>query len=99
MRSISIIFFLLRFLETATIGVEQNKPIFTPGVIKAACSDATAKSQLATNWHPAAAAIPQTSAITGWGKFMIVCIKFEHSLNNSLKNFLLFLFFLNSSRS
>jgi len=33
--------------------------MFTPGVIKLAFSDATAKSQLATNWQPAAAAIPQ----------------------------------------
>ena len=55
--------------------------MFTPGVIKLAFSDATAKSQLATNWQPAAAAIPQTSAITGCDKCIIVCIKLEHSLN------------------
>ena len=31
-RSIFIASFLLTFLESATIGVEQNNPIFTPGV-------------------------------------------------------------------
>ena len=53
------------FLDTATIGVEQNKPIFTPGVAKAAVLLAYARSQLATNWQPAAVAVPLTSAITG----------------------------------
>ena len=51
----------------ATIGVVQNRPIFTPGVAKAASSAATARSQVATNWHPAAVAMPCTSAITGCG--------------------------------
>ena len=37
------------FRETATIGVEQKRPIFTPGVINEDCSEATAKSQLATS--------------------------------------------------
>ena len=37
------------FLESATIGVEQNKPIFTPGVANFALVDAIAKSQVATN--------------------------------------------------
>src|ERR1035438_2193590 len=49
----------------ATIGVVQKSPILTPGVANAAWSEATAKSQVATNWHPAAVAMPCTSAITG----------------------------------
>jgi len=47
------------------MGVVQKSPIFTPGVANAAWSEATAKSQVATNWHPAAVAMPCTSAITG----------------------------------
>ena len=47
--NISIVFFRPRDLETATIGVEQNKPIFTPGVIKTASLDAIARSHVATN--------------------------------------------------
>ena len=53
--------------DSATIGVEQNSPILTPGVANRAVSDATARSQLATSWQPAAAATPSTAAITGWG--------------------------------
>ena len=34
--------------DKATIGVEQNKPRFTPGVAKRVVSSATAKS----NWRP-----------------------------------------------
>ena len=45
-------------LLTATIGVEQNRPMLTPGVAKVAFSDAIAISQLATNWQPAAVAMP-----------------------------------------
>ena len=45
----------------------QKSPILTPGVAKAASSAAMARSQVATNWHPAAVAIPCTSAITGCG--------------------------------
>ena len=37
---------------SATIGVEQNRPIFTPGVAKRALSAAIARSHVATNWHP-----------------------------------------------
>jgi len=44
--------------DSATIGVEQNNPISTPGVAKAAASEATARSQLATSWQPAAVATP-----------------------------------------
>ena len=47
--SIFIASFLLTFLESATIGVEQNKPMFTPGVANFDESEAIAKSQLATN--------------------------------------------------
>jgi len=53
---------------TATIGVEQNKPMRTPGVAKVAASEAMAKSQVATNWQPAAVAMPCTSAMTGCGR-------------------------------
>ncbi|SKX82322.1 Uncharacterised protein [Mycobacteroides abscessus subsp. abscessus] len=53
-------------LVRATIGVEQNNPIRTPGVLNEAVVDATARSQVATNWQPAAKAGPATCAITGW---------------------------------
>jgi len=43
---------------SATIGVEQNKPILTPGVANRASSAATARSQVATSWQPAAVATP-----------------------------------------
>ena len=35
--------------DSATIGVEQNRPMSTPGVAKLAASEATARSQLATS--------------------------------------------------
>jgi len=50
---------------SATIGVEQKRPILTPGVQKRASAPATARSQLATSWQPAAVATPSTTAITG----------------------------------
>jgi hypothetical protein len=62
------------FRLTATMGVEQKSPIFTPGVANVAFSEATARSQVATSWHPAAVAIPWTAAMTGWGTRWIVCI-------------------------
>ena len=34
---------------SATLGVEQNAPMFTPGVAKVAAVDATARSQVATS--------------------------------------------------
>ena len=37
---------------SATMGVEQNSPILTPGVAKRASWLATARSQLATSWQP-----------------------------------------------
>jgi hypothetical protein len=42
--------------EIGTIGVEQNKPMRTPGVANVDRSDATARSQPATSWQPAAVA-------------------------------------------
>jgi hypothetical protein len=44
--------------ESGTIGVEQNSPIFTPGVANRAVSAATARSHAATSWQPAALAMP-----------------------------------------
>src|SRR3954452_21172895 len=60
--------------DSATIGVEQNNPMSTPGVAKDAASEATARSQLATNWQPAAVATPWTAATTGFGNGTTDCI-------------------------
>ena len=60
--------------DSATIGVEQNRPISTPGVANLAAEEATARSQLATSWQPAALAMPCTAAITGCGRLTICCI-------------------------
>ncbi len=60
--------------DSATIGVEQNRPMSTPGVAKPALVEAMARSQLATSWQPAAEATPCTAAITGWGRATICCI-------------------------
>ena len=57
--------------QVATIGVEQNNPILTPGVAKLAVSAAIARSQVATSWQPAAVAVPCTLATTGCGKATI----------------------------
>src|SRR3546814_16224027 len=62
--SISMACLLLTLRDSATIGVEQNRPMLTPGVAKRAVSAATARSQLATSWQPAAEATPCTRAIT-----------------------------------
>src|SRR5438309_10723866 len=51
--------------DNATMGVEQNSPMSTPGVAKLAASDATARLQLDTNWQPAAVGSPCTAVITG----------------------------------
>src|ERR1700744_4341567 len=72
--SISIACLRETLRDNATIGVEQNRPISTPGVAKLAASDATARSQLATSWQPAAVAIPCTAATTGFGRCTIACI-------------------------
>ena len=47
--SISIAAFRPTARDSATIGVEQNSPIFTPGVANRAVSAATARSHVATN--------------------------------------------------
>lgn len=59
--------FLGMALPMATAGVEQNRPTLTPGVAKVDFSVATAMSQLATSWQPAAVATPFTMAMTGTG--------------------------------
>ncbi len=50
------------------MGVEQNRPMLTPGVAKRAVSAATARSAEATSWQPAAVAMPWTWAMTGFGQ-------------------------------
>jgi len=69
----------------ATIGVEQKSPMLTPEVAKRASSEATARSQEATSWHPAAVAIPLTSAITGCGSRTTRSIVAEHLAKSSWK--------------
>jgi hypothetical protein len=64
----------------ATIGVEQNRPMSTPGVANLAVVDATARSQVATSWQPAAVAMPLTAAITGFGQWTIACIIALHEV-------------------
>ena len=71
--------------DRATIGVEQNSPILTPLTPNRVPSAATAMSQLATSWQPAAVAMPCTSAITGWGKAGIICIIAPQRVNRSMK--------------
>ncbi len=66
--------------DSATIGVEQNNPMSTPGVANFADEEATARSQLATNWQPAALAMPCTQAITGCGRLKICCIMPLHTV-------------------
>ena len=67
------------FRDSATMGVEQKRPILTPGVAKRASLAATARSQLATSWQPAAVAMPPTWAMTGFGSWTIARITFAHS--------------------
>ena len=69
--------------DSGTIGVEQNSPMLTPGVDRRAVSAATARSQVATSWHPAAVATPWTLAITGWGMRVIVFISVQQVSNTS----------------
>ena len=64
--------------ESATICVEQKRPILTPGVQNVASSAATARSQVATSWQPAAVAVPCTAAITGFGQRTIERIRLAH---------------------
>ena len=63
--------------DRATMGVEQKRPMLTPGVAELALSAATARSQVATSWHPAAVAVPCTAAITGFGQATIACIRWR----------------------
>ena len=72
--SISIAALRETLRDSATIGVEQNSPILTPGVANFADCEATARSQLATNWQPAAVAVAWTAAITGCGSMTICCM-------------------------
>ncbi len=58
----------------ATIGVVQNHPALPPGAAKAADSAATARSQEATSWHPAAVAKACTRATTTCGIDWMVSI-------------------------
>ena len=53
--------------ESGTAGVAQKRPTLIPEVAKRALLAATARSQLATSWQPAAVAMPWTFAITGCG--------------------------------
>src|SRR5689334_22701909 len=84
--SISIAALRETLRDRATMGVEQNSPISTPGVAKRAEVEATARSQLATSWQPAAVAMPWTWAITGLGWRTIVCMSVEHCLKSDSKN-------------
>ena len=83
-RSISIAFLAGIARQTATAGVEQNRPILTPGVANFASSPATTRSQLATSWQPAAVARPWTAAMTGRGKSRIASITSVQSENSSV---------------
>ena len=69
--------------DSATIGVEQNRPMLTPGVANRAVSAASARSQLATSWHPAAVAMPWTRAMTGTRSPTMRCIRAEHWVNSA----------------
>jgi len=64
-RSISIACLLATFRDRATIGVKQNSPICTPGVLKLAVNATIARSQLATSGQPAAVAMPVTWPMRG----------------------------------
>ena len=67
--------------DRATDGVAQNRPTLMPDTAKRADAPATARSQLATSWQPAAVAMPCTRAITGTGKDWMACITREHCAN------------------
>ena len=87
--SISIACLRPRLRESATDGVEQNSPRFTPDTAKRALSLATARSHIATSWQPAAVAMPCTRAITGCGIDVIVSIRRLHWSNRAFWNALL----------
>jgi hypothetical protein len=71
--------------DSATMGVEQNSPMLTPGVQKRAVSAATARSQEATSWQPAALASHATSAMTGLGFFTTCIISRAQASNRAAK--------------
>ena len=52
-------------------------PFRIPLVAKRASAAATARSQAATSWQPAAVAMPWTEAITGWGASCTASINFS----------------------
>ena len=68
---------------SATAGVEQKRPMCTPGVAKRALSLATARSHVATSWQPAAVAMPSTSAIVGTASPAMSRMAREHSPKSS----------------
>ena len=70
-----------RLRDSATLGVAQNNPRLTPLTAKRESDDATAKSHIATNWQPAAVAMPWTCAITGTGKACRLIIILPHWVN------------------
>ena len=71
--------------ESATIGVEQKSPMLTPFTPNRVPSAATAMSQEATSWQPAAVAMPWTAAITGWGRAGIICMTSAQRAKRSVK--------------
>ena len=75
--------FLPTLRPTATEGVPQNRPLLMPEVAKVASLEATARSQAATSWQPAAVAIAWTLAITGWGRRLIDSIIAEQRVSRS----------------
>src|SRR5690606_26123873 len=81
--SISIAGLRGRLRDSATMGVEQNRPYLTPEVAKRALVVASARSHAATNWQPAAAAMPSTSATTGCGSRVSESIILLHAPNSS----------------
>ena len=64
---------------TSTIGVVQNQPPAPPGTAKRALDAATARSQAATSWQPAAVANACTRAMTTCGIWWMVVITRAHS--------------------
>ena len=64
--------------ESGTAGVAQKSPTLIPEVAKRASLEATARSQVATSWQPAAVAIPWTCAITGCGISRSAVISLRH---------------------
>ena len=59
--------------------------MLTPGVANFALCAATARSQVATSWQPAAVAVPCTAAMTGLGQATIACIMAEQRVIVSSK--------------